>query len=79
MSYGNIGDASNNNHKPLHHLIALDPKNVIVYYTLVLLQLYELLWFGIAGIGCAEYQRLFTSFTYFTNLTDLLRHNQINF
>ena len=47
MPYGNIGDASNNNHKQLHHSIGLsDLKTVIVYYNLVLLQMHELLWMG---------------------------------
>ena len=51
MPCGNIVDVSNNNHKQLHHSIGLsDPKTVIVY-NLVLLQMYELLWFGIAGTG----------------------------
>ena len=65
---GNIGDASNNNQKQLHHSIALsDPKTVIAYYNLVLLQMYELLWFGIARIGYTKRllsQWLFTSLTY---------------
>ena len=55
MPYGNIADASNNNHKQVHHSTGLsDPKTVIVYYNLVLLQMYELLWFGIAGTGCTK-------------------------
>ena len=55
MPYGNIADASNNNHKQVHHSTGLsDPKIVIVYYNLVLLQMYELLWFGIAGTGCTK-------------------------
>ena len=53
MTYGYIGDASNNNDKQLHYSIGLsDPKTVIVCYNLILLQMYELLWFGIAGTGC---------------------------
>ena len=50
MPFGNIGSATNNNQKQLHHTICLfDPKTVIVYYNLALLQMWELLWFGIAG------------------------------
>ena len=55
MPYGNISDASNINHKQVHYSIGLsDPKIVILYSNLVLLQMYELLWFGIAGTGCTK-------------------------
>ena len=61
MPYGNIGDASNNNHKQLHHSIGLsDPKTVTVYYSLALLQMYELLWFGIAGARCTKRLTVFS-------------------
>ena len=44
MPYGNIADASSNNHKQLNHSIGLpDLKTVIVYYNLVLLKMYEIL------------------------------------
>ena len=50
MPFGNIGSAPNNNQKQLHHTIGLsDPKTVIVYYNLALLQMCELLWFRITG------------------------------
>ena len=50
MLFGNIGSAPNNNQKQLHHTIGLPgPKTVIVYYNQALLQMCELLWFGIAG------------------------------
>ena len=50
MPFGNIGSAPNNNQKQLHHTIGLsDPKTVIIYYNLALLQMCKLLWFGIAG------------------------------
>ena len=50
MPFGNIGSAPNNNQKQLHHTIGLPgPKTVIVYYNQALLQMCELLWFGIAG------------------------------
>ena len=76
MQYGNIGDASNNNHKQLHHLIGLsDPKVVIVYYNLVLLQMYELLCFGITGTGCTKQLKSVTDFYSY----DLLNFVCINF
>ena len=63
MPYGNTGDASNNNHKQLHHSIGFsDLTTVIVYYNLVLLQVYELLWFGIAGTGCTKRLKSVTDF-----------------
>ena len=65
MPYDNSGDASNNNHKQVHHSIDLsDPKTVIVYYNLVLLQMYKLLWFGIAGTGCTKRLKSVTEWKY---------------
>ena len=55
MPYGNTGHASNHNHKQLHYSIGLlDPKTVIAYCDLALLQKYKLLWFEIAGTGSTK-------------------------
>ena len=73
MPYGNIGDASNNNHKQLHHSIGLsDPKTVFVYYNLVFLQLYKLLWFGIAGTECTTRLKSVTVYYFDDLFTSLL-------
>ena len=68
---GRSGDANQTylwaSPKQLHHSIGLsDRKTVIVYYSLELLQMFKLLWFGIAGTGCTKNLRqwLFTSLTY---------------
>ena len=40
MPFEDIGGATNNNQKQLHHIIGLsDPKTVIAYYNLALLQM----------------------------------------
>ena len=49
MPFGNIGSAPNNNQKQLHHTIGLSDLKTVIYYNLALLQMSELLWFGIAG------------------------------
>ena len=49
MPFGNNGNTPNNNQQQLHHTIGLsDPKTVIVYYNLALLQMCKVLLFGIA-------------------------------